>query len=233
MARGPRPAQPSLRHRRLAGPLSPGPCREPVPGPDRDDPLPAYPGRGDRRRQRRPLRAVRDPGGARRRVARGDRAVDPGHRILPHEGARGPPLRGGDPRAVRRDGAARPCIAHEPSRGRAEDRELRPRLRLRDPGDPGRHPRPPDREPPRPGPHRASGGDRGGAAADGRAQVLDPAEPAPGAARAEPVPADRPEVRPLPDRRLVRYGAGPGRGPPDAASRGCAPPRRARPVAGT
>ena len=49
-----------------------------------------------------------------------------------------------------------PRLPHRPAGGRAQDRGLRADLRLRPPGDPGGHPRPPGRRPARPVPAGAS-----------------------------------------------------------------------------
>ena len=197
---GPRPALGALSDRRLALALPPGPRRGPVPGPRRNDPLPTDAGREHRRRERAALRAV--PG---RPVARAvgsavGRAADPRDRLLPRQGADDPGVRPGPPRALRRRGSPVVRRADLAPRGRPEDRELRPRLRLRDTGDPGRYPRPPHRQPLRDPPDADPGGDGGPSPGDRRPPVLDPPQPAPRPARAEPVPADRTEVRGVPSR---------------------------------
>ena len=193
---------------------------EPVPGDDRHDPLPANARRGDRRRERALVRAI--PGRAEpcARPADRHRAADPRDRVLSHQGASRPRLRPRRARPFRGDRAADLRGVDEPSRGRTEDRELRPRLRLRHPRDPRRHPRPPDREPPRRRTDPEPGGDRTSSARGSAAGVLDPDQSAPRAARTEPLPTDRSEMPGVPDRRPLRDRPGAQRGARPAAAGG-------------
>ncbi len=201
-------AQRALRHRGLEGSLPTEPCRRPVPGADRHDSLATDTGRGDRCRERAAVRAISDHGAPRSGEAIRHRTADPVGRLLSLEGPSPAPERSRAPRALSGGGAAGVLGADEPARGGAQDGELRPRLWLRNPGDPGRHPRAPHRKPARDRPDPKARGDGGGAPSIGPRAVLDPAQSPPRAAWAEPLPADRAPVRHLPDRVVVRYGSG-------------------------
>lgn len=192
-------------HGRLALAVPSRPCREPVPGPGRYDPVPTDPRRQHGRRERSALRTI--PGRAVARPSRfpGGRTPDPRDGLLPRQGADDPGLRPGPPGAVRGRGAAVVRRADVAARGRPEDGQLRPRLRVRDPRDPGGHARAPHREPSRSRPDAHPGGDRGAPTRERRSPVLDPSQPALGAARTEPLSSDRPEVRTMSDPRALCY----------------------------
>ena len=201
------PALGILPDRRLATAVPARPRGEPLSGADRNDPLAKDPRRRHRRRDRpalRPLPGRPEPGG---RVPPGPRAVGPTGRFLPGQEPNDPCVRPGDPHPARGGGPAGLRRPRGPPRRRPQDRELRPRLRLRGPGDPGRHPRPSDREPPggRPKPHRR--GDGGSPADCGRRAVLDPAQPLARPARTEPVPAPEAPLHRVPDHRRLRDGS--------------------------
>ena len=236
MGDDPRPLERVLREGGLEGPIPPGPRRGPVPGPHRNDPLPADPGRGHRRGERRAVREVPDPRGAGSRAPPHDRTADPADRVLSHEGTGRPHLRAHDPRPVAGGRAPRFREPRGPPGGRPQDRELRTRLRLRDPGHPGRHARPSDREPARGGADAHPSRDGGRPSRAARCPLLDPAQPAARPARPEPLPAHRAAMRRLSDRGVVRYREGSGGGATPAAASGRPARvgrRRARRVGGT
>jgi hypothetical protein len=221
-----RPTERVLPDGRLESAVPPRPRRRPVPGPDRHDPLPADARRGDRRSQRRAVRALSRPRVAGAGPGARGRAADPRHRVLPHQGAGPGPGGGGDPGPLPRGRPPDLRGADLPTGRGSEDGELRPRVRVRDPGDPGRYPRPPDREPPRGGPDPHAGADGASAQGGGRPPLLDPGQPAPRSARPEPVPTDPPPMPGVPDLGDLRYGPGPAvragppstGGPPDGSS---------------
>ena len=114
-----------------------------------------------------------------------------------------PGLAGGGPA---RGGALLPG---RPAGGRPEDRGLRDDLRLRAAGDPGRHPRPSRRRPPRSVP--AGGPVRGGSRRDARdhparGRLRAPHQPDPARARRLPPEAPLRRVRTPPDVPVVRHG---------------------------
>src|SRR5208283_3483716 len=200
----PRPAQRPLRDGGLASPVPSGPRRGPVPGADLHDPLPANARREHGRRERAPLRSVPGRALARPSEALRGRVAHPGDRLLSREGAGPREGRERGPRALRRYRAPDLRGAHLPSGRRSQDRELRPGLRVRDPGDPGRHPRASHRQPSRRRAHPNARGDLSEAPRAGGPALLDPRQPAARPARPEPVPAEPPALFGVSDRRPMR-----------------------------
>src|SRR5207247_9811253 len=84
--------------------------------------------------------------------------------------------------------------ADRASPGRPEDRELRPRLRIRRPAHPDRHPRPPGEQPARSRADEDSGGDRTAAHADRADGVLAPHQRVVHPIRERALPTDRPSL---------------------------------------
>ena len=93
-------------------------------------------------------------------------------------------------RRPRRPRPGRPRRAARASRRRPQDREPRPRPRLRHPGDLRRHPRAPDLEPPRPGADEDARADRARPREGPAAALLDRDQRPAGDLRPERLPAD-------------------------------------------